>query len=114
MEPHSLDTIVCPRCEAPLAAAATHCDRCGADTVSGQPPPGPTGKKGRLLDRPWVIIVVLLHVGLLGIPLYWKTKYSLATRLLIVAASIVYTVAAVIAIIWLGALIIRSFQQLML
>lgn len=49
----------------------------------------------QVMDRPWVIIVLVLHVGFLGIPLYWKTKYSVSTRIWIIIASIVYTVGAV-------------------
>jgi hypothetical protein len=52
-------------------------------------------KLKQLLDRPWVIVVLMLHVGLLGIPVYWKTSHSLAVRLMMVVASIVYTVGAV-------------------
>jgi hypothetical protein len=53
----------------------------------------------QLLDRPWVIVVLMLHVGLLGIPVYWKTKYSLGARLFLVVASIVYTVSVVVMIV---------------
>ena len=52
-------------------------------------------KLQQLLDRPWVIVVLMLHVGFLGIPVYWKTKYSLGARLLMVLASTVYTIGAV-------------------
>ena len=37
----------------------------------------------------------MLHVGFLGIPVYWKTNYSLGVRLAMVIVSIVYTVSAV-------------------
>ena len=40
----------------------------------------------QVMDRPWVIVVLLLHVGFLGIPIYWKTKYPLSTRLWICVA----------------------------
>jgi hypothetical protein len=49
----------------------------------------------KVMDRPWAIILLLLHVGFLGIPIYWKTNYSVGTRVWISLASIVYTVAAV-------------------
>jgi hypothetical protein len=49
----------------------------------------------KVMDRPWAIILLLLHVGFLGIPIYWKTNYSVGTRVWISVASIVYTVAAV-------------------
>ena len=49
----------------------------------------------KVMDRPWGIILLLLHVGFLGIPIYWKTNYSVGTKVWICVASIVYTVAAV-------------------
>ena len=94
MEAETVDTIICPGCSAELAAADDVCAQCGAPTtVKGRPQ--------ELINRPWVIVILMLHVGLLGIPVYWKPKYSLGTRLLIVLASIVYTVAAVIFITWM-------------
>lgn len=63
----------------------------------------------QVMDRPWVIIVLLLHVGLLGIPVYLKTKYSLGTRIWICIASIVYTVAAVAFIV----LMLRWIAQML-
>jgi len=56
--------------------------------------------KSTVIDRPWVILVVLLHVGFLGIPLYWKANYSRNVRLAICVASVVYTVVAVAIIVW--------------
>jgi hypothetical protein len=53
-----------------------------------------------IIDRPWLIVVVLLHVGFLGIPLYWRTSYTRTTRLLICLASIAYTVFALAVIAW--------------
>ena len=47
------------------------------------------------ISRPWVIVVLVLHVGCFGIPIYWKTNHSVGVRLAIIAVSIVYTVAAV-------------------
>jgi hypothetical protein len=55
----------------------------------------------RFFDNPWALLVLVLHVGFLGIPLYWKTRYSLPVRLLIILASIVYTLAAVWFIVWM-------------
>ncbi|MEE2935522.1 MAG: hypothetical protein VYA84_05950 [Planctomycetota bacterium] len=54
----------------------------------------PRSELMKVMDRPWAIILLLLHVGFLGIPIYWKTNYSVATRVWISVASIVYTVAA--------------------
>ena len=55
----------------------------------------PRSELMKVMDRPWAIILLLLHVGFLGIPIYWKTNYSVGTRVWISVASIVYTVAAV-------------------
>jgi hypothetical protein len=60
----------------------------------------PAAPQDALLNRPWFLVVLLLHVGILGIPAYWATKYSVTTRLLIIAASIVYTLLAVAIIVW--------------
>ena len=49
----------------------------------------------RVIDRPWFIVVLLLHVGFLGIPIFWRANYSVAIRLGICLASIAYTVFAV-------------------
>jgi hypothetical protein len=66
-------------------------------------------RESRVLDRPWVIVLVLLHLGLLGIPLYWSTNYSVRTRLLICLASVAYTIFAVWVIVWAALQIMRVF-----
>ena len=81
---------------AELPAAADLCDRCGASTsgdhqeVAERP----------LRDRPWVMTILLLHLGVFGIPLYWKASYSRNTRILVVILSIVYTLLVVVVVIW--------------
>ena len=98
MDAVDVTTIICPGCGAELAAAASRCQKCGGATA----PVGSADSKAKLnelLNRPWVIVVLMLHVGLLGIPWYWRTKYSLGARLFMVIASIVYTVAAVVFIV---------------
>ena len=47
------------------------------------------------MSRPWVIVLMVLHIGFFGIPFYWKTNYSVGVRVLIIAVSILYTVAAI-------------------
>ena len=87
-------TINCPGCGAELQPIDRACQQCG----HAMPKPAAIDSKEKLkqlLDRPWVIVVLMLHVGLLGIPVYWKTNYSLGARLLMVIASIVYTIGAV-------------------
>lgn len=87
MDATNVTTIICPDCGAELAPTSKTCEHCAG--TAKQP----------LLSRPWIIVVLMLHVGLLGIPLYWKTTYSLGVRLLLVAASIIYTVGAVAIIV---------------
>ena len=66
----------------------------------------------QVMDRPWAIILLLLHVGFLGIPIYWKTKYSVSTRVWIIIASIVYTVGAVVFIVLMLRWIAQMLEQL--
>jgi len=66
----------------------------------------------RLLNRPWMLVVVVLHLGFLGIPLYWKTRYSVGTRIGIIVLSILYTVGAVIFIIAMIRYIIHVLETL--
>lgn len=110
MEAYSVVSIICPQCGIELKPADDVCHQCGANTSSetgqGAPP------RSRLMDRPWLLVVVVLHVGVLGIPLYWKTNYSTPARLAIIAASIVYTVFAVTVIVWGCLLIFNMFRQL--
>lgn len=91
-------TIICPGCGAELRPTDEACERCG-DMAAKPTLASSRARLKQLLDRPWVIVVLMLHVGLLGIPIYWKTNYSLGVRLLLVIASIVYTVGAVVCIV---------------
>ena len=94
MDALNITTMICPDCGAELRPTDEACAQCGHTTAK----PAATESKEKLkqlLDRPWVIVVLMLHVGLLGIPVYWKTNYSLSARLVMVIASIVYTVGAV-------------------
>ena len=55
--------------------------------MSDNPYEAPLGAEGGVSPPKlggWLIIVLLLHVGLLGIPIYWRTKYSTTTRLFII------------------------------
>jgi hypothetical protein len=93
----TVTSIVCPHCGTALDAVEEVCSQCGMSTTAT---PQSSPLRRRILDRPWVIILVMLHLGLLGIPLYWKTNYSVAMRLMFVVASILYTIFAVLVIIW--------------
>ena len=109
MESYTVMSIVCPGCGADLDPTADICEACGARTTTGQPlvaPPKP------LMDRPWLLVVVLLHVGVLGIPLYWKANYPAHVRLGVIAASIVYTIFALVVILWGGKFIIDQIRLL--
>ena len=101
---------VCPECNATLAPTADVCPRCHA--ALGRPAQHKRTDADRLIDRPWLIVVLLLHLGVLGIPLYWSTRYSIGVRTLIVLASIVYTILAVLGIWWGIAQIIGMFRSL--
>ena len=103
-----VSTVICPNCHVELSSKAWFCSGCGTATCSpagtivatnrASSPPSRAGKPPQpsaLMDRPWFIVVMLLHVGFLGIPLYWKTGYSAKTRMMICAASIAYTLFAV-------------------
>ena len=107
MKPTLVATIVCPSCHRELELAQDVCPRCGnrianAATTS-------TDDVFRVIERPWVLTILLLHVGLLGIPIYLKTGYSLRTRLLICAISIAYTIVAVAIIVGVGSWLYREF-----
>lgn len=111
MNPVVVSSIICPTCHAELPADAEHCSRCGSSLRCPHPPTeDQPGELARILDRPWLIIVLVLHVGFLGIPLYWKTSYSVQTRLLISLISIVYTVFAVAVIAWGVMQLMRLFS----
>jgi ribosomal protein L40E len=99
MDAVNVTTIICSDCGAELEPTDETCRQCGRRTAKQQ---GSESKEklNQLLDRPWVIVVLILHVGLLGIPVYWKTRYSLGARLFLVLASIAYTVGAVIFIVF--------------
>jgi hypothetical protein len=110
MEAQSVNTIICPSCGADLGVAMTRCDHCGASTQGRSSQPATIPSAERILDRPWILVVLLLHVGLLGIPIYWRTKYSVPTRLAIILASIVYTVVALAIIYWAAMKILQFIQ----
>jgi hypothetical protein len=103
-----VSTVVCPHCQADVVAHAELCSHCGQRLVCpNRPHEAPLGEEGRIIDRPWFIVVLLLHVGFLGIPFYWKTRYSLGTRALICLISIAYTLFVVAVVTW-GLLQIRQ------
>lgn len=110
METYSVVTIICPNCGTALEPADDTCHRCGANTSSGAG--NCAAPRPPLMDRPWLLIVVLLHVGVLGIPLYWKTKHPLPVRLAFIGASIVYTVFAVFVIVWGSMFIVGRIRLL--
>lgn len=108
-----VETIICPHCHAELKVHHETCPYCHtslttASTHSAIERDDPQS----VLDRPWIIAVLLLHVGFLGIPLYWKTRYSVATRVMICLLSVVYTVFAVGVIVGVGSYIYQRYQQL--
>jgi hypothetical protein len=110
METMAVNRIVCPQCEALLEPSAHRCPYCGAPTTIT--PIAPARPTRRLFDRPWVVLIVLLHVGVLGIPYYWKTPYPVAVRAGLVFLSVCYTVFAVAVIAWGVWQIGRAVQSL--
>src|SRR5690349_4189573 len=88
----------CPTCGENISRTSAECPRCrtprALDAEILRDPPTP------MLDRPWVLLVLILHLGLLGIPVYWKSHHSLSARIGMVVFSIVYTIFAVWVIAW--------------
>jgi hypothetical protein len=77
-----------------VAPAATYRQNSASGTSAGD------RKREKLFDRPWFITVLILHLGAFGIPAYWRTRYSVRTRVMLVVVSIIYTVIAVAIIAW--------------
>jgi hypothetical protein len=105
----SVETIICPNCYAELSAAADVCKHCGSSTS------GPAGKAAwntpRLRDKPWLMTILVLHLGAFGIPLYWKARYPRSVRLTIAVVSILYTIFVALAVAW-GAMQIWRFVEM--
>ena len=102
-------TIICPHCHAELEAERDVCPHCRTSLRKGAGNGEGAGKQNHVLDRPWILLVLLLHVGLLGVPIYLRTRYSLKTRILICLASVAYTVFVVWFIFVVGSYIYRQF-----
>ncbi|MCA9119408.1 MAG: zinc ribbon domain-containing protein [Planctomycetaceae bacterium] len=107
MDAINVTNIICPGCGTELAPTAAICHECGVATSQAATETNQNLK--RLLDRPWVLVVLILHIGFLGIPVYWKTKYSLPARLFMVTASIAYTIGAIAFIVFMLKWLIQLF-----
>lgn len=106
-----ISTVICPRCHAELDAQADTCTRCGSSLKkTGRLQTTAAQHQQRIVDRPWFILIVLLHLGVLGIPYYVQTRHSLSTRVLLCLASLAYTVFAVVVIYWGIMQIVRAFS----
>lgn len=101
--------MLCPRCRATIVESAGSCPQCGR---ACEPVMLAEPVNARLIDEGWLIVLVLLHVGCLGIPLYLMTRYSLTTRLALVLVSILYTALVVVVTIAVGSYIWRQWQTL--
>lgn len=66
----------------------------------------------RLRDEPGWIVILVLHLGLFGIPLYWRTRYPVSVRLLIVVVSLVYSLLFGLVVFWGGLQIVRLVREL--
>lgn len=97
MPPHPPDHAIlarCSRCEAQLSDGAERCDYCGA--LVKRQAASAAERDRRLMENPWVMLILVLHLGVLGIPLYWRAKYSPAQRWLVIAGSIAWTLFVVV------------------
>ena len=111
MNPILVATVVCSHCRAEIDVQTETCPHCGTAQRANPGTSRATGsadEQQRVLDRPWVIVLLLLHVGFLGIPIYWKTSYSVGTRLMICLLSVAYTIFAVGVIVGVGAYLYRQ------
>lgn len=105
MQPTILATVVCPHCHADVDATQDDCPACRAPLAGSS-----TSDSVRLYDRPWFIVVLLLHVGFLGIPMYWQARYSVAIRVGICLASIFYTVFVIWFVAVVGSMLWRMLH----
>jgi hypothetical protein len=101
--------MLCPRCHTAIVESVGSCPQCrqACEPVLQAEP-----VNARLIDEGWLIVLVLLHLGCLGIPLYLMTRYSLTTRLALVLVSILYTALVVVVTIAVGSYIWRQWQTL--
>jgi hypothetical protein len=79
--------------------------------MSAETPTAPEDSRS-LFQRPWVILILVLHLGALGIPLYSRLDYSRAVRISIVVISIVYTIFVAMVIYWSVQQIINGFASI--
>jgi hypothetical protein len=108
-------TIICPRCHAEVAAAVHQCPGCGCTLQFQQPAapaPSPQRPATRLLERPWVVTILVLHLGAFGIPLYWHLRLSLRARCWIIGLSILYTLLVVLIVVWALMQIMKAVHEL--
>lgn len=98
----------CPRCQIQLSESVTQCPRCG---VPCEPILVAEPVDSRLIDEVWVLVIIVLHLGCLGIPLYLVTRYSLTTRWLICLVSILYTLFVIWFVLAVGTYLWRQWQM---
>lgn len=98
MAPELVTTIVCAECGAELPPSANVCPGCGAAaavTAAEKPPQmaGSTAGVRSLLDRPWLILILLFFVtAILGLPLLWISRgFSLAWKIVLSVVVTTYT-----------------------
>ena len=108
--------VICPGCGASVEPAAVVCPGCGspiaarANTLQAEETSGPSEERVR--DQTWFIIVILLHLGVLGVPFYMATRYSLAIRLGLVIISVLYTAFVIVFAYFVVTYIGRQLQML--
>lgn len=106
MDAEPVNTIICPHCEAHLDSNDDLCTHCGSSTFVGQHPysqamattPAVDSQgvdtQTQFLNQAWVQILLILHLGILGSHLYWKTNYSRPVRVLMIVVAALYTLLA--------------------
>ena len=106
MDAEPVNTIICPQCEVPLDPTDDLCAHCGASTLVSQNSHRRTmattsdidtqsvDTQPQFLNQAWVQILLILHLGILGSHLYWKTNYSTPVRVLMIVFAALYTLIA--------------------
>ena len=117
MDAQAVNSIICPQCEATLDPRDELCPVCGAATRNEANDPEPDSNSSpsfsdRLPRHPWVLAILLLHLGVFGIPIYWKTKHSTNVRIMIVLVSIAYTIFFAVVVYWGIMQIVELFRSM--
>lgn len=65
--------IVCPKCNAPIAASDNFCRQCGTPTATGAGSSG--GTRGAWWESPWIVLpLIFVVLGPFALPLLWRSR----------------------------------------